>query len=76
MNNFYDIYESSINNSNHPRTATPSTAIASTAARELAGLKEAMAAYQLHSGLILTENTEATEGAISVVPIWKWLLER
>ena len=42
--------------------------------REFDGLKEAMSMYQLKSGLILTENTEYTEGNISVMPVWKWLL--
>ena len=42
--------------------------------REIQGLQEAMSAYDLQSGLILTENTEAERGNISIIPIWKWLL--
>lgn len=43
--------------------------------RELDGLQEAMSSYHLTTGLILTENTEELRGNISIVPIWKWLLE-
>lgn len=46
--------------------------------REIEGLHEAMKAYELQKGLILTENESDTiemEGfQISVMPIWKWLL--
>lgn len=46
--------------------------------RELEGLLEAMNAYELKEGLILTENEEETlevDGRkIHVLPIWKWLL--
>ncbi|MDP3560200.1 MAG: ATP-binding protein [Legionellaceae bacterium] len=42
--------------------------------REFAGLQEAMSSYHLQTGLILTENTEAECGNISIMPIWKWLL--
>lgn len=44
--------------------------------RELGGLKEAMETYHLKNGLILTENAEFQEGNITVMPIWKWLLEK
>lgn len=46
--------------------------------REVEGLVEAMKAYQLNEGLILTENEYASldvEGLrIEVLPLWKWLL--
>jgi len=46
--------------------------------REIEGLLEAMHAYHLQEGIILTENendTIETNGIrISVLPIWKWLL--
>lgn len=42
--------------------------------REFSGLEEAMQAYHLEAGLILTENTEYQCGSITVMPVWKWLL--
>lgn len=46
--------------------------------REIEGLIEAMRAYDLQEGIILTENENDTieieEFQISVMPIWKWLL--
>jgi len=46
--------------------------------RETEGLIEAMKAYDLQEGIILTENESDTiaieEFRISVLPIWKWLL--
>jgi predicted AAA+ superfamily ATPase len=46
--------------------------------REIEGLMEAMKAYDLQEGTVLTENeqdTIAVDGfQISVLPIWKWLL--
>lgn len=46
--------------------------------REIEGLMEAMKAYDLQEGIILTENendtVEMDEFRISVIPIWKWLL--
>lgn len=46
--------------------------------REIEGLMEAMRAYDLREGIILTENEHDTiemDGfQISVIPIWKWLL--
>lgn len=46
--------------------------------REIEGLIEAMRAYGLQEGIILTENEsdiiEIEEFRISVIPIWKWLL--
>ena len=52
--------------------------------REVAGLLEAMQAYHLKEGLILTENesdefemeVQNTHYRISVQPLWKWLLLR
>ncbi len=47
--------------------------------REVEGLVEAMRAYGLTEGMILTENTHDTyerdDGVVKVVPIWKWLLD-
>lgn len=47
--------------------------------REIDGLVEAMTAYGLTEGLILTENEQDTlevdNYQIKVVPIWKWLLD-
>lgn len=46
--------------------------------REIEGLMEAMRAYDLEEGIILTENEsdiiEIDKFQISVMPIWKWLL--
>lgn len=46
--------------------------------REVAGLLEAMQAYDLQEGLILTENEEDTlridNYLIKITPIWRWLL--
>jgi len=46
--------------------------------REIEGLLEAMRAYNLEEGLIVTENEEETieieNSKIRLVPIWKWLL--
>ncbi|MDE3056026.1 MAG: ATP-binding protein [Verrucomicrobiota bacterium] len=46
--------------------------------REIEGLMEAIRAYDLQEGIILTENEndiiEIDEFRISVIPIWKWLL--
>jgi predicted AAA+ superfamily ATPase len=50
--------------------------------REYAGLLEAMQAYNLHEGLILTTNEEAKDEItlghqkykITILPTWKWLL--
>ena len=46
--------------------------------REIEGLLEAMSAYGLQEGIILTENESDTmeieEVRIVVMPIWKWLL--
>jgi predicted AAA+ superfamily ATPase len=48
--------------------------------REIEGLSEAMIAYRLREGIILTENEQETikmgELLIRVMPIWKWLLNR
>lgn len=47
--------------------------------REIEGLVEAMNAYELQKGIILTENEQETikvDGLqISALPIWKWLLQ-
>jgi predicted AAA+ superfamily ATPase len=49
-----------------------------TKAREIAGLVEALSAYQLTQGLILTEDTYGQEVVenfkIEILPIWEWLL--
>lgn len=46
--------------------------------REIAGLQEALEAYELSQGWILTEDKEETlqlnGKTIFIVPIWKWLL--
>lgn len=48
--------------------------------REVSGLLEAMKCYNLKTGLILTMETEeeiipAQDMKISVIPVWKWMLE-
>jgi predicted AAA+ superfamily ATPase len=47
--------------------------------REINGLVEAMIAYNLKDGLILTDNeydTIKVDGfQITVIPIWRWLLD-
>ncbi len=48
--------------------------------REIAGLTEAMNEYSLNQGTILTLDEEETitidnNSSISILPIWKWLLE-
>ncbi|MCE5294599.1 MAG: ATP-binding protein [Chlamydiales bacterium] len=47
--------------------------------REIGGLLEALDAYELSEGWILTDDTEETlqknNKTIRVVPIWKWLLQ-
>jgi len=47
-------------------------------AREIEGLLEAMKAYHLTEGIIITENEEEefeVEGfQVKIIPIWKWLL--
>jgi predicted AAA+ superfamily ATPase len=47
--------------------------------REIGGLLDALNAYNLSSGLILTNDTEESftedDKQISVVPVWKWLIE-
>src|SRR5207249_4368840 len=49
-----------------------------TAAREINGLMDAMQAYDLKEGLILTANEEEVlekDGCrIQILPIWKWML--
>ena len=51
----------------------------STYNRELAGLLDAVNAYGLKEGLILTESMERefeVEGVrIRIKPVWKWMLE-
>lgn len=46
--------------------------------RELHGLLDAMNAYQLHEGLILTESESdcitIEDKVITVMPVWLWLL--
>lgn len=47
--------------------------------RETGGLMEAMAAFDLKEGIILTSEEEDLqdigEMKISIKPVWKWLLE-
>ena len=47
--------------------------------REVDGLMEAMNVYKLHSGLIITDDTEEeitiNDKKITIIPAWKWLLE-
>jgi len=51
-----------------------------TRAREIEGLKDAMKAYDLKEGLILTENQEEVLEEemfrIQILPSWKWMLQR
>mgnify|MGYP001546734214 FL=1 len=46
--------------------------------REISGLLDAMAAYQLKEGLILTEdendNLTINDKSITIMPVWRWLL--
>lgn len=46
--------------------------------REISGLQEALLQYDLHNGLIITEDEEEiiriNELTIHVIPVWKWLL--
>jgi len=46
--------------------------------REIDGLIDAMNAYKLQSGLIITDDTEEeiieNEKKITIIPAWKWLL--
>ncbi len=42
--------------------------------RELDGMKEAMKAYSLSKGLILTENEFDEMDGVNVMPVWLWLL--
>ena len=48
--------------------------------RELDGMLDAMKAYKLKEGLILTDDTEdeieIKDKKIFVRPIWKWLLQK
>ena len=48
--------------------------------REMDGLLEAIEAYHLPSGMILTyddpeENIEINGKQIHILPVWKWLIE-
>jgi predicted AAA+ superfamily ATPase len=47
--------------------------------REIAGLVEAMSAYSLYTGKIITLDTEekltVEDKTIDTLPVWKWLLE-
>ena len=53
---------------------------AETKKRELAGLREAIETYKLEKGLILTHEEESAMKengkTITVMPIWKWMLEK
>jgi len=48
--------------------------------REISGLIEAMEKYHIKEGLILTYNQEDNlkikKNKISIIPLWKWLLDR
>jgi len=48
--------------------------------REIDGLLDAMNVYKLHSGLIITDDTEeeimVNDKKISITPAWKWILEK
>jgi len=44
--------------------------------REIKGLREAMKAYSLSNGLILTENEADEMEGIEVMPVWLWLLRK
>lgn len=52
----------------------------STYEREIGGLKKFLRAFPDYNGLIITRNDEAeikVDGKnISVVPVWKWLLNK
>ena len=47
--------------------------------REIGGLLDAMTAYNLQSGLIITDDHEEeiieNSKTIKIIPAWKWLLE-
>jgi hypothetical protein len=68
----------------HAIQVTMSLEDSETKQREIAGLLEAMEAYNLDTGLILTEEEEGEEAhevagkkvMVKIVPIWKWLLEK
>lgn len=57
---------------------TVSFSDAKTCKREIAGLQEAMSAYNLSEGYIITmdekETIQVDEGIIHVVPAWEWML--
>jgi len=38
-------------------------------------LLEAMTAFKLKEGIIITFDQEETLNTIKVIPVWKWLLE-
>jgi predicted AAA+ superfamily ATPase len=48
--------------------------------REIDGLLDAMNAYNLPSGLIITDDTEEeiiyNDKKITIIPAWKWLLKK
>ena len=45
--------------------------------REYEGLQEAMQAYGLKQGLLLTHDSEQSKhDNIKIIPVWKWLLEK
>lgn len=48
---------------------------AQTQAREFAGLREAMVSYNLDTGLIITLDKIEEQDGVTVIPIWKWLLQ-
>lgn len=57
---------------------TASVSDAKTRKREISGLQEAMSAYSLSEGYIITidekETIQVAEGIIHIVPAWEWML--
>lgn len=57
---------------------TVSVSDAKTRKREISGLQEAMSAYSLSEGYIITidekETIQVAEGIIHIVPAWEWML--
>jgi len=47
----------------------------STKNREVDGLRDAMETHNLRTGTIITLEEESTEGNITIIPAWKWLLD-
>ena len=47
-----------------------------TRARELEGLQDAITHFSLNNGLLLTLEDEGESDGITIMPVWKWLLEQ